>query len=74
MRNRPKWEYGDVIQIDPDHDPIFAGCLMVVTEEKPWGAQGYISSPDNPKPKFAFYRLKFENGVKIGEAEWIHEW
>ena len=33
---------GDVVQIDPAHDPVFGGAFMVVTEPKSWGAQGYV--------------------------------
>ncbi len=38
-------QVGDVVQIDPEHDPRFGGCLMVVTELKPaWnGLVGYVT-------------------------------
>lgn len=68
-----KWEIGDIIQIDPEHDPIFAACLMIVTEPKSWGAQGYCAAPDSPGPALAYYRLKFENGVRVGKAEWVRD-
>lgn len=63
------WKKNDVIQIDPAHDEMFGGCFMIVTEPKSWGAQGYCQAPGESGQ--AFYRLKFENGVRIGSAEWI---
>lgn len=61
---------GDIFQINPDHDDIFGGCLMIVTEPKEWGAQGYIQVPGEG---FAFYRCAFENMEHVGKAEWIRE-
>ncbi len=62
---------GDIVQINPEHDYPFGGCLMVVTEPKPWGAQGYCTSPE--KPGSAFYcRVKFENMEPTGgRASWV---
>lgn len=56
---------GDIIQIDPEHDPAFGGCLMVVSEVKSWGVQCYIAIPDKSVANAsdrgtAFYRV--ENG------------
>lgn len=65
------WNIGDVVQIDPVVDG-FGGCLMVVTEPKSWGAQGYVSVPGNDRGR-AYFRLKKENGFYIGKAEWIEE-
>jgi hypothetical protein len=34
---------GEIVHLSPDiPNRMFAGCLMVVTEPKPWGAQGYV--------------------------------
>jgi len=35
---------GQVIQLHPEKtkNRMFAGCLMVVTEPKHWGAQGFV--------------------------------
>lgn len=33
---------GDVIQIDPLHDPMFGGAFLIVTEVKSWGVKGYV--------------------------------
>jgi hypothetical protein len=70
---------GDLVQIDPDHDPIFGGHFMVVTEPKEWGAQGYCptfpikdGSPMVVTYKgMAYYRCRFENMELVGKAEWI---
>lgn len=64
-------EIGDIVQIDPAHDERFGGCLMVVTEPKSWGAQGYVVGPQAPKAGIYYYRCKHENMVKVGKAEWI---
>ena len=60
---------GDVVQIDPEHDEVFGGCLMVVSEPKPWGAQGYVRVPGQGD---AFYRVNFEHIEFVGGAVWIH--
>jgi len=65
-----KWQKGDLIQIDPEHDTVFGGCIMTVTEEKEWGAQGYVKIPGQG---LAYYRLKNADGVKVGAAEWLFE-
>lgn len=64
-------EKGDVVQIDPDHDPTFGGCFMVVTEPKSWGAQGYIKVPGHEG--VAYYRCPNNAMHKIGKAEWVLE-
>lgn len=33
----------DIVQIDPAVE-MFGGCMMVVTEVKSWGVQGYVQS------------------------------
>lgn len=32
-----------VVQINPEKD-MFGGCMLVVTEIKPWGVMGYVQS------------------------------
>ena len=44
-----KYAPGDVVQIIDEEDPWF-GCLMVVTEPKSWGIQGFVSIPMSNKP------------------------
>lgn len=68
-------EVGDVVQIAPEHDEVFGGCFMQVTEPKPWGAQGFVivmASKDSPRGN-AYYRCKFENMEYVGKATWVQE-
>lgn len=65
-----KWEKGDIIQIHPSLDAIFGGALMIVDEPKSWGAQGYVNLLEKGH---AYYRLKFDNGTKVGHVEWIYD-
>lgn len=71
-------EIGDIVQIQPESDPIFGAALMIVTEPKSWGAQGYVHVLGNSDAVttfkgLAYYRCKFENMKKVGKAEWIRE-
>lgn len=64
---------GDVVQIDPDHDPAFGGCFMLVTEPKPWGAMGACLGPKANGLQgagVAYYRVPFENMEYVGRAPW----
>jgi len=36
-------EIGDIVQVDPSKE-VFGGCMVVVTEVKSWGIQGYVQS------------------------------
>ena len=63
---------GDVVQIDPEHDEVFGGCFMIVTEPKSWGAQGYVPSLSDGF-SVAYYRCKREHLAKVGKAEWMIE-
>ncbi len=61
----------DVVQIDPAHDPeMFGGCLMVVTEVKTWGLQGYVQIPGK-KLAQAFYRVADGKYAWVGRAVWV---
>lgn len=64
---------GHVVQIDPSHDPVFGGCLMIVTEVKSWGAQGCIRVPKSPQGGDAYYRCPFEKMELVGAATWLPE-
>ncbi len=73
-------EIGDVVQLDPaahlgDKDGFFAGCFMVVTEVKSFGAQGYIAMPGKrgEMPGCAYFRATWDQMKKIGKAEWMVE-
>lgn len=66
----PGISVGDVVQIDPEHDPVFGACLLTVSEIKSWGVQGYVQLPKHPAAVQAYYRVPFENIARIGVAEW----
>ena len=71
MKQDETLEVGDIVQIDPEHDPRFGGCLMVVTELKSWGVQGHVAIPHEGGPQQAYYRCPFENMERVGHAEWV---
>jgi len=61
----------DVVQLSPDvGNPNFAGCFMIVTEPKKFGAQGYVQvlGPDGGR---AYYRAKWEEMEFIGVAAFV---
>lgn len=65
---------GDIVQLDPHttHNPLFAGRLLVVTEVKPWGVQGYVHNAGTDGA--AYYRA--ETGTfepTGGRAPWVLE-
>lgn len=67
---------GQVVQLRPDHER-FPGMLVVVTEPKSWGCQGYLMSAiDFDAVKFkgvAYVRPKFEDIEHVGYLHWIRE-
>jgi hypothetical protein len=66
---------GTVIQLNPEtaRNQMFAGCFMVVTEPKTWGAQGYVTAlGENGQPGgAAFYRAQWGEMELVGQAVWI---
>lgn len=66
---------GDVVQLNPTHK--FGGCLVVVTEPKEFGCQGYLLSPYNVEAvRFkgvAYVRPAFEEFELVGHIQWIIE-
>ena len=66
---------GDVVQLDPDttRNRMFAGCLMIVSEMKPWGVQGYVQAlGQNGEPGGqAYYRAHWDEIEYVGPAVWI---
>ncbi len=66
---------GEIVQIDPAHTDsrdgqCFGACLMVVTEPKPWGAQGYVQNAGQTGQ--AYYRCKWEHMEPTGGmAVWM---
>jgi hypothetical protein len=69
---KKKLEIGDIIQINPVYDDVFGGCLMIITEPKEWGAQGYVQIPGKDGGR-AFFRCRFEGMEFVGKAEWIRD-
>lgn len=75
MENK-KLERGDVVQINPDHEN-FPGFLLVVTEPKSFGAQGYLLSEyefhATRLQGVAYLRVKFEEIEFVGKIFWMNE-
>ncbi len=63
---------GHVVQIDPEHDSVFGGQFMVVTDIYPWGVQGYCKPLDD-RGGLAYYRVGWEHIEPVGVATWIAE-
>lgn len=66
---------GFLVQLNPYSvdNIMFAGCIMVVTEPKEWGAQGYVQGlGENQLPGGqAYYRAKWEEMEFVGTAVWV---
>lgn len=80
--SREAWAVDDIVQISPTWDEGFGGALLVVTEAREWGVQGYVVIPERPTSASAFYRLPYESnkegcsvtGLRVGRAHWLfHE-
>lgn len=65
---------GDVVQLNPETvgNRAFAACMMVVTERKSWGVQGYVQALGSREAVggLAFYRARWDEMEYVGEAEW----
>jgi len=63
---------GDVVQISPAVT-MFAGCFMVVTEPKSFGAVGYITGVGNREdmPSVYPFRASFAEFELIGRAVFV---
>jgi hypothetical protein len=68
---------GDLVQLNPETvgNKAFAGCIMVVTEPKPWGAQGYVQALGTRETMGgqAYYRANWNEMEIVGSAEWVME-
>lgn len=69
----PRVAVGSVVQIDPNHDPMFGGHFLSVTEIKSFGVQGYCAAFGNGEEKsgLAYYRVAWESIEYIGRAAWF---
>lgn len=62
-------EIHDIVQVNPAYE-VFGGCLVVVTEVKSWGIQGYVQSAGVPGQQYI--RLKAEDFEATGgKAPWV---
>jgi len=60
---------GDIVQVNPEKE-TFGGCMVVVTEVKSWGIQGYVQNAGVDGQ--AYIRLKTEDFESTGgRAVWI---
>ena len=60
---------GDIVQVNPDKE-MFGACMVVVTELKTWGIQGYVQSAGVAGQQYI--RLKFDEIEPTnGKAVWI---
>ena len=66
---------GQLVQLNPEtvKNKMFASCIMVVTEWKTFGAQGYVQSlGENGEPGGqVYYRATWEEMEIVGNAEWV---
>jgi hypothetical protein len=67
--NTTQLRVGQVIQLHPENtrNRMFAACLMVVTEPKGWGAQGFVQSlgQDGQPGGQAYYRANWAEIVHL---------
>lgn len=74
MMEKRDLEEGDLLQLNPEYEK-FGGMLLVVTEPKSWGCQGYLlSSRDFDAVKYkgrAYLRVKFEDMEYVGRLTWF---
>lgn len=60
---------GDIVQINPEKE-MFGACMVVVTEVKSWGIQGYVQSAGVEGQQYV--RVKFEDFEPTGgKAIWV---
>jgi hypothetical protein len=78
MDKNDSLKVGDVVQLDPaahlgEKKGFFAGCFMLVTELKSFGAMGFICMPGKygTIPGEAYFRARWEDMERIGKAVWV---
>jgi hypothetical protein len=60
---------GDIVQVTPDKE-MWCGCMVVVTELKNFGIQGYVQSAGVPGQQYI--RLNFDDFEPTGgKAIWV---
>lgn len=68
----------DIVQIAPGSDLPYAGALVVVTEPKHWGIQGYLCLPFAHEglcrfKGLAYVRVKSSDCLMVGHCAWVLE-
>lgn len=59
----------EIVQVNPERE-MFGGCMVVVTEVKPWGIQGYVQSAGVQGQQYI--RLQTEEFQPTGgKAVWV---
>lgn len=75
MREGTELNFGDLVQLNPDavRNKMFTGCIMVVTEPKAFGAQGYVQmgGENGVAGGQAYYRPNWTEMELVGHAEWV---
>lgn len=69
---------GEIVQLSPENtkNEMFKACMMVVTEVKPWGVQGYVQSLGEKQQMggAAYYRAEHGTFERTGGmAVWVRE-
>jgi len=68
---------GEIVQLNPEttKNKAFAGCLMVVSEPKSFGAQGYVQALGESRDDMggqAYYRASWDEMEETGgSAPWL---
>ena len=74
MNKNTPLKIGHLVQLNPEtvKNKMFAACIMVVTEVKSWGAQGYVQAlgEDGKPGGQAYYRATFAEMELVGCVEW----
>jgi len=73
--NQQELKPGQLVQLNPEttRNPMFGGCIMVITEPKSFGAQGYVQSlgENGKRGGQAYYRARWHEMELVGKAEWV---
>jgi len=65
---------GMVVQLNPEKvkNPMFTACMMIVSEPKSFGAEGYVQAlgENGKQGGQAYYRASFDEMEFIGQSVW----
>lgn len=68
---------GQLVQLNPEtvKNKMLSGCIMVVTEPKQWGCQGYVQAfgENGEAGGQAYYRPSWDEMELVGFVEWTVE-